>query len=235
MADDETGTGKRLALIAAAAFIAIAAFLTLPVQDWLMAFVSWLREAGPAGFVAFGAVYIAFTVVAGPASLLSLGAGFAWGPLVGWLVVMPSATLGATAAFLLGRTVLRTSVEAQVATRPRFAAVDQAVAKRGFVLVLLMRLSPLFPFNFLNYALGLTQVSLRSYVLATLIGIAPGALLYVWIGSSITQIADLGSGVATTPSSQALYWGGLLATLAVTMVATRIARDALAATVPAQD
>jgi uncharacterized membrane protein YdjX (TVP38/TMEM64 family) len=234
MPNEETSTGARVALSSGAALVIISAFVMLPIQDWLMDFVSWIREAGPAGFIAFGLVYIAFTVMAGPASILSLGAGFAWGPLVGWLVVLPSATLGATAAFLLGRTVLRTTVEAQVATRPRFAAIDKAVAKRGFVLVLLMRLSPLFPFNFLNYALGLTQVSLRNYVLATLLGIAPGALLYTWIGSSITQITDLGAGAPTTPNSQALHWGGLVATLAATMVVTRIARDALAASVPTQ-
>ncbi|MCO4744198.1 MAG: TVP38/TMEM64 family protein [Proteobacteria bacterium] len=216
--------------------ITLIAVTTLPVLDWLMLFIDWLRDAGPAGYALFALAYVVVAVTAAPASLLSLGAGLAWGPLVGAAVVLPSATLGATAAFLLGRTALRDVVQARVDAQPRFAAIDRAVADRGFLLVFLMRLSPLFPFNFLNYALGSTQVRLRDYVLATLIGMAPGALLYTWLGSTLTQVADLASGAPSAGAGgQALYWGGLAATLAVTVLVTRIARSALDAYVEPEE
>jgi uncharacterized membrane protein YdjX (TVP38/TMEM64 family) len=174
------------------------------------------------------------TVLLMPASVLTLGAGFAWGPVYGSLLVVVASNLGALAAFLLGRTALREQVARRIAGQPRFAAVDAAVAERGFRVVLLLRLSPLFPFNLLNYALGLTRVRPRDYVLASFLGMLPGTVLYVYLGSLVTSVAQLSRGErpAAGTSGHVLFWGGLAATVLVTVYVTRLARRALAATLP---
>lgn len=207
-------------------FLLIAA-VTLPVVDWVIQLVEALRGEGSEAYLIYAAVYVLATVAMVPGSALTLGAGFLWGPWIGWLVVLPAATLGATLAFQLGRTILRDQVEAQLAERPRFAAVDRAVERKGFSTVLLMRLSPLFPFNLTNYALGLTSLRLRDYTLASLLGMAPGVLMFTFIGSSLSEVGQLGTG-ASGHNHPALFWTGLLSTVAVTVLLTRTARQALA-------
>ena len=103
---------------------------------------------------------------------------FSFGVPIGLLSAWTGATLGACVAFLVGRTLARDWVARKVSENPKFAAVDEAVGREGFKIVLLLRLSPVFPFNFLNYALGLTRVSFRQYALASLIGMLPGGLMY---------------------------------------------------------
>lgn len=216
-----------LGLVGIAAFVA--AVILLPVNAWLLGLVERIRDMGAVGGAVFVAVYVAATVLLLPGSILTLGAGFAYGPVAGTLLVMLASNLGATLAFLLGRTVLREWVARRIAGDARFSAVDAAVGAQGFRVVLLLRLSPLFPFNLLNYALGLTRVRLRDYVLASLPGMFPGTLLYVYLGSLVTSVSQLTSG--HRPDSgvwgRVLFWGGLVATVAVTVVITRIARRAL--------
>jgi len=107
--------------------------------------------------------------------------------------------------------------------------VDQAIAAEGWKIVGLIRLSPIFPFTLMNYALGLTRVSLRGYFFASWIGMLPGTVLYVYIGSLIGDLGNLGgAGRQRTASEWTLYGVGLLASIAVAFYVTRIARDALA-------
>jgi uncharacterized membrane protein YdjX (TVP38/TMEM64 family) len=198
----------------------------------LLGFVEWVRQAGGAGTLSFGIVYAVAAVLLLPASILTLGAGFVWGPFLGLAVVLPSATVAATVAFLLGRTVARGWVQRRVADHPRFRAIDEAVGSGGFRLVLLLRLSPLFPFNLLNYTLGLTRVSLRDYVLGSAIGMAPGTFLYLYLGSLVTSASQLLSGERPSagPLGTVLYAAGLAATLVVSVWVTRTARAALSKT-----
>jgi uncharacterized membrane protein YdjX (TVP38/TMEM64 family) len=212
----------------AVAGIAAALFL-LPLDRWLLALVETMRGAGAGGAALYVAAYVLACVLFLPGSVLTLAAGFAYGPVQGTLLVMVASMLGATAAFVLGRTVLRGRIERRLAGQPRFAAVDRAVAAQGFKVVLLLRLSPLFPFNVLNYALGLTRVPLRTYALASLIGMFPGTLLYVYLGSLVTSAAQLASGQRPQggPYGQLLFWGGLVATVLATVLITRTARRAL--------
>jgi uncharacterized membrane protein YdjX (TVP38/TMEM64 family) len=207
----------------------VLALVLLPVNAWLLALIELIRDAGLVGAALYVLVYVAATVMLAPASVLTLGAGFAYGPLYGTPLVLLSANLGALAAFLLGRTALRERVTRRVAGNPRFAAVDAAVAEQGFRIVLLLRLSPLIPFNLLNYALGLTRVRLRDYVLASLIGMVPGTLLYVYLGSLVTSAAQLASGQRpdSGPYGRIFFWGGLAATVLATVVITRISKRAL--------
>jgi uncharacterized membrane protein YdjX (TVP38/TMEM64 family) len=214
-------------LVGIAAFVA--AVILLPVNEWLLALIERIRDMGLVGAAVFVVAYVAATVLVLPGSILTLGAGFAYGPVYGTLLVMLASNLGATSAFLLGRTVLRERVARRIAGDARFSAVDAAVGAQGFRVVLLLRLSPLFPFNLLNYALGLTRVRLRDYVLASVPGMFPGTLLYVYLGSLVTNVSQLTSGQRpdSGPWGQGLRWGGLVATVAVTVLITRIARRAL--------
>lgn len=212
-----------------AALLLIPALVFLPVNAWLLAIVEWARGAGALGVLVFILLYVAAAVLFIPGSLLTLGAGFLYGPLLGFGVVSVASTLGATLAFLLGRTVARGWISDKLQGRRGFAAVDRAVERAGFKMVLLLRLSPIFPFIVLNYALGLTRVRAGHYVLGSWLGMMPGTLLYVYLGSLITSAAELTSG--ERPEAGALGYGvlalGLVATLAFVVVITRIARRAL--------
>src|SRR5262249_3259422 len=102
-----------------------------------------------------------------------------------------------------------------------------------FKIVLLLRLSPVFPFNVLNYALGLTRIKFWPYVLASWLGMLPGTVMYVYLGSALGSLAKLGSEPAEEGIGQkAFFWFCLAATVVVTVVITRMARRTLAAAVP---
>jgi uncharacterized membrane protein YdjX (TVP38/TMEM64 family) len=179
------------------------------------------------------AVYILATVLFVPGSLITLGAGFVFGVVLGTITASVGSTLGASAAFLLGRTLARSWVQEKIARSPRFRALDEAVRRRGFLIVLLVRLSPVFPYNVVNYALALTQVSFRAYMLASWIGMLPATVLYVYLGSTLKNLADLASGKMEGGVAQQVLFGiGLVATLSVTIVVTWLARNALKKTVP---
>lgn len=200
-------------------------------QAWLQSALTWVDGLGTVGLLAFAIIYVIATVAFIPGSLLTLGAGVLFGVIQGSIVVFLAATLGATAAFLVGRYVARDWVAKRfIEGNAQFAAIDQAVSREGFKIVLLTRLSPVFPFNALNYIYGLTGVGLRDYVLAS-IGMLPGTILYVYIGSSFKSLADLfvnAGDRAKTPQEWVLFGVGLLVTLVVTVYVTRIARRALA-------
>jgi uncharacterized membrane protein YdjX (TVP38/TMEM64 family) len=188
-----------------------------------------IASLGPWGPVIFVLVYVAATVLFLPGSILTLGAGALFGVVKGSIVVSISATLGATAAFLVGRYLARDWVTRKIEGNPRFKAIDEAVAHEGWKIVGLTRLSPVFPFNLLNYAFGLTRVSLRDYFFASWIGMMPGTVMYVYLGSLAGDLAAVGAGLGgRTPAQWALYVVGLLATVTVTVYVTRLARAALA-------
>jgi uncharacterized membrane protein YdjX (TVP38/TMEM64 family) len=199
----------------------------LPVGQALLDVIAWGRGAGALGVAAFGLAYALAVVAFVPGSVLTLGAGFVWGPLGGLAIVWPASVVGATGAFLLGRTLLRSRVESWVAGDARFAAVDRALGDRGFLVVILLRLSPLFPFVLLNYALGLTRVRIGTYVLASFLGMLPGTLLFTYLGSTLGSLAEVLAGAPSGGATRAAWWVGLGVTLVATAVITRIATRAL--------
>jgi uncharacterized membrane protein YdjX (TVP38/TMEM64 family) len=150
----------------------------------LQQFIQWVQALGPAGYVAFIAGYALCCVLLVPASALTLAAGAVFGFAAGSIVVLIGATLGAAAAFVLGRTVLRRRVEGFVASRPKLQAIDRAIAAEGVRLMLLMRVSGFPPFTWINYALSLTGVPFVPYVLTTFFGIIPGVLAFTWAGAA---------------------------------------------------
>jgi uncharacterized membrane protein YdjX (TVP38/TMEM64 family) len=192
--------------------------------------LAWIEGAGPIGPLVFFFLYIAACLFMLPGSILTLGAGAVFGVVNGSLLVSISSTVGATAAFLVGRYLAREMVARRISGNATFSAIDNAVAAEGWKIVGLTRLSPVFPFNLLNYAFGLTRVSLRDYMLASWIGMIPGTVMYVYLGSLAGSLAELGvkeGGRARTQAEWALYAVGLVATVAVTVVITRTARRAL--------
>lgn len=190
-----------------------------------------IQQLGPMGPVAFIAAYVLACVTFAPGAVLTLGAGALFGVVKGTMFVSIGSILGATAAFLIGRYFARDWVGRQIAGNAKFAAVSRAVAAEGWKIVLLTRLSPVFPFNLLNYAFGLTQVSLKDYFLASWIGMLPGTILYVYIGSLAGDLANLGKACARSPFEWLFYAIGLGATLAVTLYITRVAKEAIDKTV----
>lgn len=205
-----------------------AAWHLLPVGPWINATLKTVQDLGIWGPVLLSVIYIVACVLFLPGSALTLAAGFAFGLFWGYIAVTVGSVIGATVAFLLGRYLARDWVEAKIANNDRFRALDNAVQKHGFRIVLLTRLSPAFPFNALNYAFGLTKVSLRDYFLGSLLGMIPGTLLYVYLGTGLKSLTEVVSGDVEGGFFKQIVFGlGLLATLAVTVVITRIASSAL--------
>ncbi|NCO73728.1 MAG: TVP38/TMEM64 family protein [Cyanobacteria bacterium] len=187
---------------------------------------NWILELGSWGAIAFIIIYIIATIFLIPGSALTLGAGLIFGVIKGTIFVSIGSVMGATVSFLIGRYFLRTWVEKQIDTQPNFKAMDKAVAQQGWKIVGLTRLSPLFPFVFLNYAFGVTQVSLRDFVFASWLGMLPGTVMYVYLGS-LPKTAAAVSGGDTDTLKLILNIIGLIATVAVTVYVTKIAQKAL--------
>ncbi len=193
-------------------------------------FAEWVEGLGALGPIVFILGYAVAVVAFIPGSLLTLAAGAIFGLAEGTVYVLVAATLGATLAFLIARHGARAAIERRIQGDERFAAIDRAVGAEGLKIVFLLRLSPVFPFNLLNYSLGLTQVRLRDYFVAS-IGMLPGSLLYVYTGKVAGDVAAIAGGQAGEKGAGdwLVLVLGLLATAVVTIFVTRIAQRALAA------
>jgi uncharacterized membrane protein YdjX (TVP38/TMEM64 family) len=216
----------RLVLLVVAVVLVV--MLGRTASGHLQDFTVWLKGLGPWGPIAFILGYVVATVAFVPGSVLTLAAGALFGLLWGTAIVFVAATTGASAAFLVSRYLARGAIERRLVGNERFAAIDRAIASQGRKIVFLLRLSPIFPFNLLNYGLGLTKVRYPDYLLAS-VGMIPGTLLYVYYGKVIGDVAKLAGG-ATIKGGAGYYVVlglGLLATIVVTTVVTRLARKAL--------
>jgi uncharacterized membrane protein YdjX (TVP38/TMEM64 family) len=192
-------------------------------------FTQWVASLGAWGPVAFIAGYSVAPVIFAPAFVLTLAGGALFGFVEGVTYVMIGATIGATLAFLTGRYLARQFVERLLTRDPRLLLIDRAVERNGFKLVALLRMSPAVPFVLLNYALGVSRVRLRDYVAGS-IGMLPVVAMYVYTGKVAGDLATLASGAAQPRGTvyYAMIGLGLVATIAVTVFVTRIARQAIA-------
>jgi uncharacterized membrane protein YdjX (TVP38/TMEM64 family) len=201
---------------------------SLNLQEFLQNALQWINSLGAIGGIVFIGIYIIATLAFLPAALLTLGAGVIFGVIWGSIYVFIGATLGAIAAFLGGRYLAQGWVKEKISSYKKFAIIDKAVSKEGLKIVLLVRLSPLFPFNLLNYAFGITSVSFQDYLIGS-VGMIPGTIMYVYFGSLVGDIALIGS--KNQPVNIILHWViqimGLIATIAVTVYVTKIAKKAL--------
>jgi pyruvate/2-oxoglutarate dehydrogenase complex dihydrolipoamide dehydrogenase (E3) component/uncharacterized membrane protein YdjX (TVP38/TMEM64 family) len=205
----------------------VAGVLFLPVRQWFMEFESYVKSLGAVGPVVVVLAYVLCTVLFIPGSAITVGAGTLFGLKTGFVVVVLGANLGALCSFLLARTFLREKVAVWAAANPKFRSLDQAIGRQGFKMVLLTRLSPVFPFVLLNYFLGLTAVRTGAYILANLIGMLPATFLFVYIGAAARDAIAGQMDAAASFYQQILKYVGLAATIAVVVVVTRIARKAL--------
>jgi uncharacterized membrane protein YdjX (TVP38/TMEM64 family) len=216
----------RIALIV----LALIALLLLgrAAGGYIPQFAQWVHGLGVWGPVVFIIGYAVAAVAFVPGSLLTLAAGAIFGLAAGVLYVFIAATIGSAAAFVVARYLARNAIERRLASNAKFAAIDRAVGAQGRKIVFLLRLSPVFPFNLLNYGLGLTRVRFADYVLAS-VGMLPGTVLYVYYGKLAGDVAALAGGTASEKGAgyYAVLILGLAATIAVTTVVTRTARRAL--------
>lgn len=197
--------------------------------QYVPALAAWVDGLGVWGPLAFIVVYAVAVIAFVPGALLTLAGGAIFDLLWGTVYVFIAAVIGSSGAFLVSRYLARGAVERRFGQSQRFLRLDRAVGEQGLKIMFLLRLSPAFPFSFMNYAIGLTRISFRDYVFASA-GMLPGTVLYVYYGKLVGDVAALAGGVA--PERDAGYYAvlgiGLAATLAVTALVTRIARRALA-------
>ena len=221
--------GLVVKLILAVATVGALVTLGRQLGGYVPQFAQWVDGLGFWGPAVFVLGYAAATLAFVPGSLLTMAAGAIFGLAKGTLLVFLGATVGSTFSFLVARYVARGAIERKLADRPRFRAIDRAVARQGLKIIFLVRLSPVFPYNLLNYGLGLTRIRLLHYVLACF-GMIPGTFLYVYYGKALGSLAAVAGGVAPErgPGDWALLAVGLVATVGVTAFVTRIARRALA-------
>jgi uncharacterized membrane protein YdjX (TVP38/TMEM64 family) len=220
---------RKLLLLVGAVLLLFIAFRFLPVEVWLKAFNAWIGDLGMIGLVVFVFAYAATAILMLPGAILTIGAGLIFGLGWGFLAVSIGSTLGASLAFLLGRSVARDKIRALTEDKPAFRQIDRAIGKRGARLIFLLRLSPVIPFNLSNYFYGLTAVKFWPYVLASWIGMMPGTLAYVYFGTlgraAAQSAAD--AGPDRGPIEWTLLTVGLIATFGVTVWVSKIARNAI--------
>ncbi|GAB4829784.1 hypothetical protein Ancab_019439 [Ancistrocladus abbreviatus] len=211
-------------------FIAfVIAFYSLPIEQYLKDFLVWLKkDLGPWGPVILAVAYIPLTVVAVPASVLTLGGGYLFGLPVGFIADSIGATIGATAAFILGRTIGRSYVISKLKNYPKFRAIDIAIQRSGFKIVLLLRLVPLLPFNVLNYLLSVTPVDIGAYMLATWLGMMPITFSLVYVGTTLKDLSDITHGWSEVSTTRWTFIAlGLLISVVLIICIMKVATAAL--------
>lgn len=210
--------------------------LVFPVVDWLRVAVEWIQANPSYSWPLFVVLYATATVLMLPGSVLTLAAGYVFGLSTGFVIISISSVLGATLAFLTGRYFARDWVLSKLQGIPRFRALDAAIGQHGALVVFLTRLSPIFPFNLLNYALGLTQVRLLTYVLVSWVGMMPGTLLYVYLGQAGSDLTALFSGqIGDSEYGALLFYFGLAASLLLVIAIARYSGRLLEAQLASQE
>jgi uncharacterized membrane protein YdjX (TVP38/TMEM64 family) len=184
-------------LMRIALFLGLLAAVTLAIiyrdQFDATALESWIRDAGPVAPLLFMLIYALATVLFLPGSVLTLAGGALFGPVLGTVYNLTGATLGATLAFLIARYLASDWVADK--TGGRVKQLINGVEGEGWRFVAFVRLVPLFPFNLLNYALGLTRLRLLHYILATYVFMLPGAIAYTYLGYAGREAVAGGEGM----------------------------------------
>ncbi|KAK4759147.1 hypothetical protein SAY87_022278 [Trapa incisa] len=223
------GSALRITLLLVLVAAVAVACLTLPVEKILKDFLLWVEEdLGSWGPLVLAIAYIPLTILAVPASVLTLGGGYLFGLPIGFIADSIGATIGAGAAFILGRTIAKPFVVSKLRDYPKFQSVALAIHRSGFKIVLLLRLVPMLPFNVLNYLLSVTPVSIGGYMLASWLGMMPITLVLVYVGTTLKDLSDVTHGWNEfSPRHLVFLMMGLIASMALMYIVARVARDAL--------
>src|SRR6476646_10896969 len=208
--------------VATIAVIAVISVFFL--KGWFINLKNWLRTLGPWALPMFIVVYILMTLAGLPNALLMLGSGTLFGFSKGVLYASIADILGATACYVVGKTIARKQIKKWLAKNPKFIEIDKAIARKGWKIILLTRLSPILPSSILNYGFSSTKVKFRDYFIFTWIGMLPVVAFYVYRGSFGVRMF----GKSGTPENLLLQLAGLLATIATAIYTTRVAQRALA-------
>lgn len=223
------GSALRITLLILLVAAVVTACFTLPVEKILKDFLTWVeQDLGPWGPLVLAVAYIPLTILAVPASVLTLGGGYLFGLPVGFVADSIGATIGAGAAFLLGRTIGKPFVISKLKDYPQFRSVALAIQRSGFKIVLLLRLVPLLPFNMLNYLLSVTPVPLLEYMLASWIGMMPITLALVYVGTTLKDLSDVTHGWSEFSKTRwAFLIFGLVVSVILMVCVTKVAKAAL--------
>jgi len=192
--------------------------MTPTISDELIA---WLQSMGSLGPAMFAGVFILATLLLFPASPLAMLAGYLYGPLIGSVATSFAGLMSAVLAFLISRYLAGERMTAWSLNYPRAQAINTAVSDDGFRVVFLLRLASILPFIPLSYLLGMSRISIRQYVLATWTGLLPGTVLYVFIGSLVSEVSQLserGETVSHITGALAIT-GGIVVIMTLTMIA----------------
>jgi uncharacterized membrane protein YdjX (TVP38/TMEM64 family) len=208
---------RGLVLLAVVA-VALVAGIVLPVREWIVTLLLHAREAGAPGAILFGGAFVGAALLLLPTAPLAIGAGWAFGGLAGALVAAAGTTLGATAAFEVGRRVGGDAVRRLLSRSRRLARFAAVLERAGFEAVLWLRVSPFVPFYLLNYAFGTTGMRASAFALATAIAVLPGCALWASLGSALAAPDLVHAGAASRG------WGAAAAALALTLGSAVAAR-----------
>jgi len=216
---------KKIFLFALIILAVIVAYQLLPIQKWLQSTIDAFHGLGLWGSGLYIGTYVVLSLMLIPGSALTIGAGVIYGFWVGYLIVATASLLTVACAFFLSKTLLRSRMEKWADGNPRFKLLNEAISTKGAVIAFLIRLSPVFPFSITNYLFGLTRVRFWPYMLASWLGMAPGTFLYIYIGMLGKELN--GQSQESDSMKTVFLIVGLLATLIVTVIITRLARKAL--------
>jgi uncharacterized membrane protein YdjX (TVP38/TMEM64 family) len=220
---------RQFAVKAGAALVVVGLLVVgarlLPLGQWMQQFTDWVKGHGTLGILVFAGAYAVGTIFFFPASLFTLAGPVAFGFWQGLLISWVSASLGAAAPFFIARYFARGLVEQQIARNEKLQIFDTAIAREGWKIILLLRLTPIFPFPVTNYFAGLTKIRFWPYFWASSLGIIPGLTFYTYLGY-IGKIA-FGEKRQRTPQEYVFLGIGLIATMVVLVFVTRLAKRSL--------
>lgn len=215
----------RWVALAVVAIAVLAAASSRPVEDALVFAIGWCAASGVSGILVFAALYVVTTVLALPAGILTMAAGWAWGMWWGTVIVQLVSLLADWIPFAIARRAGRPRVEAAYGEARAMRALDAAMRDDGFLVTALLRLSPIAPYNVMNYLFGLTPVSTRTYLVASLVGATPSCLLYAYAGTLVPRVTALRDGGAI--DDPLVLASGVAAALLTLAALTMTARRAL--------
>jgi len=221
-----------LAVLLGGTFIAVIICFMIPdspAYEYLLDFMYWIKNIPIlAGSITLTVIYAVSLVLCFPGTPFNLAAGFLFGIWLGSLVTVAGSDIGATLAFLLGRTLGRDWAQKQVLKHRKFELVNLAVEKNAWLIIFLIRLSPVFPFGICNYLFGVTKSNFWTYWSATTAGLIPCTVAYTYIGSLMRNLTDIYSEGSNTSEQQVyLVSGAVVITVIGIVVITLVTRNTL--------
>jgi len=204
--------------------------------DYLLDSIEWVQHHGVVGMLWFVVLYSLTCVFFLPGSILTLGAGAIYGFWIGTLIVTISSAVGAAASFLIARYLAHGWIQRKLGHTRRFHALERAVGKEGWKIILISRISPIVPHSLVSYAAGLTNISFWRFTIASFLGFLPLSAAYAYIGALLGDALRVHASLAPhDPVSWTFYIAGLIVTIVVVILVARAATKAWKQYVPEKE